>query len=194
MVRFCAGLKAAPETGLKNSNIVCYYARGRRGEWVGPGLRAGGLIEVPDSRLEICARLPLLRQRGVEGGTEMAQTKSSPKVYDVVIVGSGAGGGIAAYVLTRAGAKCLMLEAGSWYDTAKESKMFEWNYNAPHRGAATPQKPFGYFDAMVGGWQVEGEPYTAAAGNEGRGWGLHRAGRRNKHWRRICPHDGPSHI
>jgi choline dehydrogenase-like flavoprotein len=82
----------------------------------------------------------------------MPQTVSSPKVYDVIIVGSGAGGGVAAYVLAKAGAKCLMLEAGSWYDTAKDSTMFEWNYDAPHRGAATPEKPFGYFGATVGGW------------------------------------------
>jgi len=48
----------------------------------------------------------------------MAQVMPSPKTYDVIIVGSGAGGGIAAYVLTNAGAKCLMLEAGRWFDTA----------------------------------------------------------------------------
>ena len=56
----------------------------------------------------------------------MPQVVSKPKSYDVVIIGSGAGGGMAAYVLTQAGAKCLMLEAGSWYDTAKQSTMFEW--------------------------------------------------------------------
>ena len=36
-----------------------------------------------------------------------------------------------------------MLEAGSWYDTAKESKMLKWPYEAPHRGGSTPGKPFG---------------------------------------------------
>ena len=32
--------------------------------------------------------------------------------YDAIIVGSGASGGMAAYVLTKAGARVLMLEAG----------------------------------------------------------------------------------
>jgi choline dehydrogenase-like flavoprotein len=97
----------------------------------------------------------------------MLQIVAYPKVYDVVIVGSGAGGGIAAYVLNKAGAKCLMLEGGSWYDTGKESKMFAWNYEAPHRGAQTSEKPYGFFvgwsarGACTGG--TEAEARTAAA-------------------------------
>ena len=122
----------------------------------------------------------------------MAQVIPSPKTYDVIIVGSGAGGGIAAYVLTKAGAKCLMLEAGRWFDTAKESKMMEWSYNAPHRGASTPDKPFGYFDATVdGGWQVKGEPYTSAPGSEWMWWRARMLGGRTNHWGRISLRMGP---
>ena len=81
----------------------------------------------------------------------MPQETASSKTYDVIIVGSGAGGGMAAYVLTKAGAKCLILEAGEFWDTAKQSTMFQWPYQAPYRGAATPEKPNGYFDPGYGG-------------------------------------------
>src|SRR3979411_884954 len=51
--------------------------------------------------------------------------------YDVVIVGSGAGGGQTAYALTLAGLKCVMLEAGRNYNPLTETAMFNTPAPAP---------------------------------------------------------------
>jgi choline dehydrogenase-like flavoprotein len=108
--------------------------------------------------------------------------------YDVIIVGSGAGGGMSAYHLTKSGLKVLMLEAGRHYDPVKETPMFNINAEAPLRGASTPDKPFGFYDATVdGGWEVPNEPYTVAEGSEPFIWWRPRMlGGRTNHWGRIA--------
>jgi choline dehydrogenase-like flavoprotein len=122
----------------------------------------------------------------------MPQVKATPKTYDAVVVGSGAGGGIAAHILSLSGAKVCMLEAGGSYDTAKQSDMFKWNYDAPHRAAGSKAKPFGYYDAtLVGGWEVPGEPYTTAPGSEFRWWRARMVGGRTNHYGRISLRMGP---
>ncbi len=115
--------------------------------------------------------------------------------YDVVIVGSGAGGGQTAYCLTLAGLKVAMLEAGRNYDPVKETPMFNTNNQAPLRGVSTPDKPFGFHDATVdGGWQVPGEPYTNSSDKEVEQftwWRPRMLGGRTNHWGRISLRNGP---
>ncbi len=115
----------------------------------------------------------------------------SSNVYDVIVVGSGAGGGMAAYTLTNAGAKCLVLEAGGWYDAARDSHWLEWCYDAPHRAARTPDHPYGYFTAAAGGWRVDGEPYTSAPGTDFRWFRSRMLGGRTNAWGRISLRNGP---
>lgn len=106
--------------------------------------------------------------------------------YDVVIVGSGAAGGMSAYALSCAGVRVLMLEAGRDYDPVSETPMFEMPEDAPLRGSSTPDKPFGYFDATVdGGWQVPGEPYSSAENTDFLWWRSRMLGGRTNHWGRI---------
>lgn len=112
-------------------------------------------------------------------------TKSQPE-YDVVIVGSGAAGGMSAYALSCAGVRVLMLEAGRDYDPVTETPMFETPEDAPLRASSTPDKPFGYFDATVdGGWQVPGEPYSSADDTDFLWWRSRMLGGRTNHWGRI---------
>jgi len=115
--------------------------------------------------------------------------------YDVIVVGSGAAGGQAAYTLTMEGARVLMLEAGRRYDPATETPMFQTNFTAPLRGAGTPDKSFGFYDSTVGGgWQVPGEPYTNASTEAGRQfewWRPRMLGGRSNHWARHALRNGP---
>lgn len=119
------------------------------------------------------------------------QIKKSTKQYDVCIVGSGAGGGMASYVLAQAGLKVVVLEAGPWYDPAKNVTQLKWPWESPRRGAGTTFRPFGDFDASYGGWELEGEPYTQTSGSHFDWWRSRMLGGRTNHWGRISLRFGP---
>jgi choline dehydrogenase-like flavoprotein len=115
--------------------------------------------------------------------------------YDVVIVGSGAGGGQTAYALTMEGVKVLMLEAGRSFDPAAEVAMFQLPSHAPLRGVSTPDKQYGFHDCSIhSGWDIPGEPYTNAKPepeNQFRWWRQRMMGGRTNHWGRITLRNGP---
>lgn len=119
------------------------------------------------------------------------QVKKQPKVYDVIIVGSGAGGGMASYILSKAGLKVCLLEAGPMYDPAKNVTQLKNPWDSPRRGASTKFRPFGDFDASYWGWEIEGEPYTKAAGTKWDWWRSRMLGGRTNHWGRISLRFGP---
>jgi choline dehydrogenase-like flavoprotein len=115
--------------------------------------------------------------------------------YDVVIVGSGAGGGQTAYTLTMEGVKVLVLEAGRSFDVQAEVAMFQLPNQAPLRGVATPDKQYGFHDCSINsGWDIPGEPYTQAGKepeNQFRWWRQRMMGGRTNHWGRISLRNGP---
>src|ERR1700686_1566257 len=119
----------------------------------------------------------------------MAQVTRSPKTYDVCIVGSGAGGGMAAKVLTEGGLNVALLEAGPQVYPEKDFKMLMWPYDLPHRGAGvggSALENFGEFLAPNGSWDIAGEPYTSAPGADFQWFRSRIVGGRTNHWGRIA--------
>ena len=98
---------------------------------------------------------------------------------------------MAAYMLTKAGANVVVLEAGQMWDPVKDGDMLKWPYDSPRRGASTKDKPFGEFDGCIGGWELDGEPYTRAPGTQFSWWRARMLGGRTNHWGRISLRFGP---
>lgn len=57
--------------------------------------------------------------------------------HDVLIIGSGASGGMTAYTLTKLGIKCVMLDAGPAFDFEKQ-RVLKPVYDLPYRGFGKP--------------------------------------------------------
>ncbi|MFM2338838.1 MAG: hypothetical protein RL115_2031 [Bacteroidota bacterium] len=119
------------------------------------------------------------------------QIKTKGEQYDAIIVGSGAGGGMAAYTLANAGLKVCLLEAGFAYDPTKQVTQLKNPWDSPRRGASTKLRPFGDFDACYGGWSLEGEPFTKEKGTDWDWWRARMVGGRTNHWGRISLRFGP---
>ncbi len=64
--------------------------------------------------------------------------------WDVIVVGSGAAGGMAAFQLAMAGVKVLLLEAGRMIDVRTEYRTMEWPYASMRRHRLPPgERPIG---------------------------------------------------
>lgn len=113
--------------------------------------------------------------------------------YDVAVVGSGAGGATAAYVLVQQGMRVILLEAGRMLDPAKDFLTHTWPYELPFRGRGKP----GEYDGL---WKIN--EYTAHLYTNPRKdkyksapefhWTRLRAvGGRTNTWGRSCFRHGP---
>jgi choline dehydrogenase-like flavoprotein len=87
-------------------------------------------------------------------------SQARSNVYDAVVIGSGAAGGIAAKVLVEAGLRVVMLEAGPMRDQWKDFAYHDpFPYQDPFRGLTGPSKT-SVFKARYMFTKHPDEPYT----------------------------------
>src|SRR5438552_16752386 len=67
-----------------------------------------------------------------------AAIKPGRERWDVIVVGSGAAGGMAEYQLATAGVKVLLLDAGRLIDERTEYRTMEWPYASMRRNRLPP--------------------------------------------------------
>ncbi|MBI2688957.1 MAG: GMC family oxidoreductase [Acidobacteria bacterium] len=117
--------------------------------------------------------------------------QKSETAYDVVVIGSGAGGGTVVHTLTKMGVKVLLLEAGGPLNPSKDFKEHLMPWQVPHRGAGDDGRyyfggmKYGYFEAPNGYWDIPGEPYTVAPGDKFAWFRSRIVGGRTNHFGRI---------
>lgn len=76
--------------------------------------------------------------------------------YDAIVVGSGAAGGMAAWVLTQRGLDVLLLEAGRRENVEEQLRSTEWPYEHPHRARLDPR----YHALTRNEYTVRDRPYA----------------------------------
>jgi len=90
------------------------------------------------------------------------------KIYDVIVIGTGAGGGMAIKTLCEAGLKVCALNAGRRLDPEKDFRFHRMPWDMKFRGLDDPKrrgKSFGYMDNEYtkAAWDHE-IPFTVAPG------------------------------
>ncbi len=118
------------------------------------------------------------------------QIKKSLPVYDAIIVGSGAAGGVAAHVLVNRGMNVLLLEIGpKWNRSEIFHTEHSWPYEMPFRGLGKP----GQYDGL---WKVSAytehlyvhpriDRYATAPGTDFHWTRIHAVGGRTNTWARV---------
>jgi choline dehydrogenase-like flavoprotein len=84
------------------------------------------------------------------------------RTYDAIVIGSGAAGGMAAFVLTQQGLEVLLLEAGRKLDINAELKSMEWPYDHPRRG----DMPSKYHALSLNEYNIRTPPYAQGLPHE----------------------------
>jgi choline dehydrogenase-like flavoprotein len=112
------------------------------------------------------------------------------KIYDAIIVGSGAAGGIAAHALVNHGVDVLLLEIGPRWQFWKDyTTTHKWPYEMPFRGLGKP----GQYEGL---WKINAytehlyvnprlDRYALAPGTDFHWTRVHAVGGRTNTWSRV---------
>ncbi len=116
------------------------------------------------------------------------------KIYDVIVVGTGAGGGMAIKTLTEAGLSVCALNAGRRLDPVKDFRNHRQPYEMKYRGFGDPRKraqSYGYMDNEYtdGVWEHE-ITYTTAPGTEWQWPRCYAVGGKTNFWGRSSARFG----
>jgi choline dehydrogenase-like flavoprotein len=101
---------------------------------------------------------------------EFINPQRNSRVYDAVIVGSGAAGGMAAYALSNAGLSVIVLEAGPKLDLFTDFKTHAWPYEEKYRGRIAPSDAHNYKYGFADGYtthiyaRLDENPYSTPEG------------------------------
>ena len=115
---------------------------------------------------------------------------SVPKLYDAIVIGTGAGGGMAIKTLCEAGLKVCAINAGRRLDPNKDFRHHRKPWDMKFRGFGDPAKraeSYGYMDNewVEGVWEHE-IPFTTAPGTQWMWPRCFAVGGKTNFWGRSC--------
>jgi choline dehydrogenase-like flavoprotein len=115
------------------------------------------------------------------------------KTYDAIVIGTGAGGGMALKTLCEAGLSVCALNSGRRLDPAKDFRNHKQPYDMPYRGFGDPRKRDAYYhienEYSEGLWE-HGIAYTTAPGTRWEWPRCHAVGGKTNFWGRSAARMG----
>lgn len=119
--------------------------------------------------------------------------QKSKKIYDVIVVGTGAGGGMAIKTLCEAGLSVLALNSGRRLDPTQDFRNHKMPYEMQYRGFGDPKRRDNYYhieNEYTDGLWEHGIAYTQAPGTVWEWPRCHAVGGKTNFWGRSAARMG----